>query len=167
MRVQAIPSALAFSGAVQFGSSPALAHEAALTAQLQQLIEGYVRDRASIEGLGAALQVDRGAGHPIISVFAGNDGLPTPSRSTPIRSSRSAATPRRSTAALILKLEAAGKLRLDDTIGRWLPQYPAGKDVPISSLLEYDEPNPQLFGDGRRSGRSRSPTFITSSATRI
>ena len=47
------------------------------------------------------------------------------------------------TAALILKLEADGKLRLDDTIGRWLPQYPAWKDVTIRSLLHTvsDIPN--------------------------
>jgi D-alanyl-D-alanine carboxypeptidase len=37
--------------------------------------------------------------------------------------------------AVILKLEAAGALSLDDTIGKWLPQYPAWRDVNLRRLL--------------------------------
>ena len=45
-------------------------------AQLQQILDAYVKDRASIEGLsGAALQVDRGAGKPILAIYAGDNGL--------------------------------------------------------------------------------------------
>jgi D-alanyl-D-alanine carboxypeptidase len=38
-------------------------------------------------------------------------------------------------AAVVLKLEAADKLSLDDTVGRWLPEYPAWKDFTIRRLL--------------------------------
>ena len=88
---------LALLGAIPFGSTATPADEAAVTPQLQQLIDGYVRDRASIEGLsGAALQVDRGASHPIVAVFAGDDGLSDKKPIGPERCFRSAATPRRS-----------------------------------------------------------------------
>jgi D-alanyl-D-alanine carboxypeptidase len=127
--------ALALLGAVLF-IPRARADDLAVTAQLQQIVDTYLHERGSIEGFsGASLQVDRGGGRPIMTIFAGTDGLSDGKPIGPDTLFQIGSNTKEFTAALILKLEAAGKLNLDDTIGRWLSQYSAWPDVTIRSLL--------------------------------
>jgi D-alanyl-D-alanine carboxypeptidase len=39
------------------------------------------------------------------------------------------------TSVLLLQLEAEHRLSIDDTLGKWLPQYPQWRDVPIRRLM--------------------------------
>ena len=135
--------ALALFVATPFPCVPARAEDEPITAKLQHVVDAYVKERGPIEGLsGAALHVDRGGGKPMFAVFAGDNGLSDRKPVGPDTLFDIGSNTKEFTAALILKLEADSKLTLDDTIGRWLPQYPAWKDVTIRSLLQMVSPIP-------------------------
>jgi D-alanyl-D-alanine carboxypeptidase len=121
----------------------AQADDDTLKAQLQATIDNYLQQRASVEAIsGVALHVDSGQGHQPIDLFAGTDGLDN----KPIDADtlfQIGSNTKHFTAALILMLEARGKLSIDQTVGDWLPQYPAWSKTKIRSLLDMttDIPN--------------------------
>lgn len=117
-------------------STPSRAADDAATAQLQQVVDNYLAQNGQTEKItGIELQVSLSNGEQVIEVASGNDGLPGPKPMTPGSLFQIGSNTKSFTSALMLQLEAAGKLNIDQTLGDWLPQYTAWQTVTIRRLL--------------------------------
>ncbi len=104
---------------------------------VQSVLDKWLLARAPIEKVtGIAAYVSLGTPGPDIEAFAGTTGNdpkdPAVDQGTLYHMG---STSKSFAAAILLLLEADGRLSLDDTIGKWLPEYPAWKDVDIRRLL--------------------------------
>ena len=114
----------------------ATAARTSLRARLQAEIEAYLATRRKAEGITAvSAYVSRSASDPGIAVATGSTGRSSGVAIDDRTLFEIGSNTKAFTSALLMKLEAAGRLDIDQTVGDWLPQYPAWGKVKIRRLL--------------------------------
>lgn len=116
--------------------------DAAVRAALQKSLDTYVATRAKPEHISAAALSISLNGRPIgPNLAAGTTQYGGAGRkATPTDLYEIGSITKSFTAVALLHLEAAGKLNIEDGIGKFLPQYPAWKNVTIHRLLDMTSP---------------------------
>lgn len=110
--------------------------DATLRVSLQRDINQYLSARSQIEHLSAiSLSVSLHGQFENINLTAGRTQYGGATPVTPRNLWQIGSQTKAFTAASILQLEAEGKLTIDQSVGRWVSQYPAWKDVTIRRLL--------------------------------
>ncbi|MGY1822282.1 serine hydrolase domain-containing protein [Geodermatophilus sp. SYSU D00079] len=134
-----LAASLVLTGLVAPGAAaapPAGRDDPALVADLRGDLEEYLRARGTAEHVSAAgLSVDLPGAEASVDVSAGTTEAGGSVPVEPDALWQIGSNTKAFTSVLLLQLEAEGRLSLDDGVGRWLPQYPQWRDVPIRRLL--------------------------------
>jgi D-alanyl-D-alanine carboxypeptidase len=128
-------AALLASG--QPGAAIAATAPAPIAAVLQGQLETYLKTYGKVEHIsGGSLSVGLHGRTTTIDAAAGTSQIGGGAAVTPSSIFQIGSNTKAFTAVCLLRLEASGKLNVKDTIGRWVPEYPAWANVRIAQLLD-------------------------------
>jgi len=135
----------------------------------QSRLDDRAATQAALEDLvasgtpGAIVRVDRGRQH--WSGTAGVADLDRPGGRTPVDHFRIASITKTFTAVTLLKLEAEGRVSLDDSVEKWLPRLLDqngydGRSITIRQLLSHTSGVFDVLGDRDFVSRYVGPSFL-------
>jgi D-alanyl-D-alanine carboxypeptidase len=143
--------------------------DTALRPPLLQILGAYLRARATAENLSAvSLSISFPNRAQNLNLVVGRTTFRTPGAPvTPANLFQIGSITKSFTSATILQLEAEGKLSIDQTVGQWLPQYPAWRGVTIRRLLNmtsgiysYDNTQAMMREEGKDIHRRWTPPVL-------